>query len=151
VQATNAALADTAAAISITSARDIRISSTSDLDAVGSGAIVLGATRNVDLKINDSGTSSAPNRIRAAGNLTITATTGQITRSDADAVSASGQTIDAVFGSSLDGTISLKIQGNRLNIITPGVNDTAVEQAAINGKCDLFREIFGYEILLSKA
>jgi exopolyphosphatase/guanosine-5'-triphosphate,3'-diphosphate pyrophosphatase len=48
-------------------------------------------------------------------------------------------------------TISLKTQGNRLNIITPGVNDTAVEQAAINGKCDLFREIFGYEILLSKA
>ncbi len=48
-------------------------------------------------------------------------------------------------------TISLKIQGNRLNIITPGVNDTAVEQAAINGKCDLVREIFGYEILLSKA
>ena len=47
--------------------------------------------------------------------------------------------------------IVLKTQGNRLLIHTPGVADTAVEQAAINGKCDLFREIFGYEIVLSKA
>ena len=48
-------------------------------------------------------------------------------------------------------SIILKTQGNRLIIQTPGVADTAVEQAAINGKCDLFREIFGYEIVLSKA
>lgn len=48
-------------------------------------------------------------------------------------------------------SIVLKTQGNRLNIQTPGVSDTAVEQAAINSKSDLFREIFGYEIILSKA
>jgi exopolyphosphatase/guanosine-5'-triphosphate,3'-diphosphate pyrophosphatase len=35
-------------------------------------------------------------------------------------------------------------------IQTPGVDDTTVEQIAINSKCDLFREIFGYEVLLAK-
>ncbi len=47
--------------------------------------------------------------------------------------------------------IALKIVGERLIISTPGAAETAVEQAAINGKCGLFREIFGYEIVLSKA
>jgi exopolyphosphatase / guanosine-5'-triphosphate,3'-diphosphate pyrophosphatase len=48
-------------------------------------------------------------------------------------------------------SITLRPKGNRLLITTTGVADTAVEQAAINGKCDLFREIFGYEIVLNKA
>lgn len=48
-------------------------------------------------------------------------------------------------------TIHLRPQGNRLVIQTPGVDDTTIEQIAINSKCDLFREIFGYEVLLSKA
>ena len=48
-------------------------------------------------------------------------------------------------------TIKLHLKGSQLVIETPGVLDTAVEQAAIQGKCDLFREIFGYEIVLSKA
>ena len=47
-------------------------------------------------------------------------------------------------------TIVLKPHGNRLLIQTPGVEDTTVEQIAINSKCDLFREIFGYEVLLTK-
>jgi exopolyphosphatase/guanosine-5'-triphosphate,3'-diphosphate pyrophosphatase len=34
--------------------------------------------------------------------------------------------------------------------VTPGVEDTTVEQLAINSKCDLFREIYGYEIILTK-
>jgi exopolyphosphatase/guanosine-5'-triphosphate,3'-diphosphate pyrophosphatase len=47
-------------------------------------------------------------------------------------------------------TIQLRPEGSRLYILTPGVDDTTVEQIAINSKCDLFREIYGYDILLSK-
>ena len=47
-------------------------------------------------------------------------------------------------------TIILKPQGNRLAIQTPGVEDTTVEQLAINSKCDLFREIYGYDVLLTR-
>lgn len=46
--------------------------------------------------------------------------------------------------------IHLRPEGSRLNILTPGVDDTTVEQIAINSKCDLFREIYGYEIILSR-
>ena len=38
-----------------------------------------------------------------------------------------------------------------LVIETPGVDDTTVEQLAINGKCDIFEEIYGYEVLLRTA
>lgn len=47
-------------------------------------------------------------------------------------------------------TIQLRPEGNRLYILTPGVEDTTVEQIAINSKCDLFREIYGFDILLSR-
>lgn len=47
-------------------------------------------------------------------------------------------------------TIHLKPQGSRLLIQTPGVDDSTVEQLAINSKCDLFREIFGYEVVLTR-
>jgi exopolyphosphatase/guanosine-5'-triphosphate,3'-diphosphate pyrophosphatase len=47
-------------------------------------------------------------------------------------------------------SFQLRPEGNRLYIFTPGVDDTTVEQIAINSKCDLFREIYGYEIILSK-
>ena len=48
-------------------------------------------------------------------------------------------------------SIQLRPESNRLHILTPGVDDTTVEQIAINSKCDLFREIYGYEITLSKS
>jgi exopolyphosphatase/guanosine-5'-triphosphate,3'-diphosphate pyrophosphatase len=38
----------------------------------------------------------------------------------------------------------------RLNVLTQGVDDTTVEQIAINSKCDLFREIYGYDIVLAQ-
>jgi exopolyphosphatase/guanosine-5'-triphosphate,3'-diphosphate pyrophosphatase len=47
-------------------------------------------------------------------------------------------------------TIQLRPEAGRLYIITPGVDDTTVEQLAINSKCDLFREIYGYDIFLTK-
>lgn len=47
-------------------------------------------------------------------------------------------------------TIQLKPDGGRLEIMTPGVDDTTVEQIAINSKCGLFSEIYGYEILLTR-
>jgi exopolyphosphatase/guanosine-5'-triphosphate,3'-diphosphate pyrophosphatase len=47
-------------------------------------------------------------------------------------------------------TIQLRPEAGRLVIVTPGVEDTTVEQLAINSKCDLFREIYGYEIILTK-
>lgn len=47
-------------------------------------------------------------------------------------------------------SIQLRPEGSRLYILTPGVDDTTVEQIAINSKSDIFREIYGYEIILSK-
>lgn len=47
-------------------------------------------------------------------------------------------------------TIVLRPEGSRLTILTPGVEDTAIEQIAINSKCDIFREIYGYDVLLSQ-
>lgn len=47
-------------------------------------------------------------------------------------------------------TVVLKPHGDRLSIQTPGVEDTTVEQIAINSKCDLFREIYGYDVLLTR-
>lgn len=47
-------------------------------------------------------------------------------------------------------SIQLRPDHGRLYILTPGVDDTTVEQIAINSKCDLFREIYGYDILLTK-
>lgn len=47
--------------------------------------------------------------------------------------------------------IQLRAEGSRLNLITQGVDDTTVEQIAINSKCDLFREIYGYDITLVAA
>ena len=47
-------------------------------------------------------------------------------------------------------TIQLRPESRRLVIVTPGVDDTTVEQLAINSKCDLFREIYGYDIILTK-
>lgn len=45
-------------------------------------------------------------------------------------------------------TIILRPEGSRLNILTPGIEDTTIEQLAINSKCDIFREIYGYDIQL---
>lgn len=46
-------------------------------------------------------------------------------------------------------SIQLRPEGSRLNIHTTGVEDTTIEQIAINSKCDLFREIYGYDIVLA--
>ncbi|MGV3660206.1 MAG: hypothetical protein ACO1TE_08470 [Prosthecobacter sp.] len=47
--------------------------------------------------------------------------------------------------------IPLRPEGPRLNVLTSGVDDTTVEQIAIDSKCDLFREIYGYDITLAKS
>lgn len=47
-------------------------------------------------------------------------------------------------------SIQLRPDGSRLHLLVPGVEDSTVEQIAINSKCDIFREIYGYEIILSK-
>jgi exopolyphosphatase/guanosine-5'-triphosphate,3'-diphosphate pyrophosphatase len=44
--------------------------------------------------------------------------------------------------------IKLRRDGDVFIIETPGVDDTTVEQLAVNGKCDIFNEIYGYEIEL---
>ena len=46
--------------------------------------------------------------------------------------------------------IILRPEGSRLTILTPGVEDTTIEQIAINSKCDIFREIYGYDIVLTQ-
>ena len=47
--------------------------------------------------------------------------------------------------------INLRRERDALIIETPGVNDTTIEQLAISGKCDIFEEIYGCEILLRTA
>lgn len=47
-------------------------------------------------------------------------------------------------------TILLRREGSRLTILTPGIEDTTIEQIAINSKCDIFREIYGYDIVLAQ-
>jgi len=47
-------------------------------------------------------------------------------------------------------SIQLRPEGGRLYILTSGVDDTTVEQYAINSKCDIFREIYGYDIILTQ-
>jgi exopolyphosphatase/guanosine-5'-triphosphate,3'-diphosphate pyrophosphatase len=47
-------------------------------------------------------------------------------------------------------SIQLRPEGSRLIVLTQGADDTTVEQIAIDSKCDLFREIYGYDILLAK-
>jgi exopolyphosphatase/guanosine-5'-triphosphate,3'-diphosphate pyrophosphatase len=48
-------------------------------------------------------------------------------------------------------SIQLRPEGSRLIVLTQGADDTTVEQIAIDSKCDLFREIYGYDILLAKS
>lgn len=48
-------------------------------------------------------------------------------------------------------TIQLRPEGTRLNVLTQGADDTTIEQIAIDLKCGLFREIYGYDILLAKS
>ena len=48
-------------------------------------------------------------------------------------------------------SIQLRPEGTRLNVLTQGADDTTVEQIAIDMKCDLFREIYGYDIILAKS
>ena len=44
--------------------------------------------------------------------------------------------------------IRLRRESDTLVIETPGVEDTTVEQLAINGKCDIFEEIYGLAVAL---
>lgn len=46
-------------------------------------------------------------------------------------------------------SILLRPEAGRLTIVTPGVEDTTIEQIAIQSKCGIFREIYGYDIVLS--
>jgi exopolyphosphatase/guanosine-5'-triphosphate,3'-diphosphate pyrophosphatase len=48
-------------------------------------------------------------------------------------------------------SIQLRPDGGRLSILTSGIEDTTIEQIAINSKCDIFREIYGYDIFLTQA
>ncbi len=47
-------------------------------------------------------------------------------------------------------TIQLRPEGSRLTILTPGIEDTTIEQIAINSKSDIFREIYGFDIVLAQ-
>lgn len=47
-------------------------------------------------------------------------------------------------------TIKLDREGDKFVVSTPGVGDTTVEQIAIAGKCDIFQEIYGYEVELRR-
>lgn len=47
--------------------------------------------------------------------------------------------------------IQSRREGDTFFVETSGVDDTTVEQIAVNGKSDLFEEIYGYEIVLRPA
>jgi exopolyphosphatase / guanosine-5'-triphosphate,3'-diphosphate pyrophosphatase len=46
-------------------------------------------------------------------------------------------------------SLHLRPEGNKLLILVPGIEDSTIEQIAIQSKCDIFREIYGYEIELT--
>jgi exopolyphosphatase/guanosine-5'-triphosphate,3'-diphosphate pyrophosphatase len=48
-------------------------------------------------------------------------------------------------------SIVLRPEARRLTLLTHGVEDTTIEQIAIQSKCDIFREIYGYDISLAPA
>jgi len=80
------------------------VGSNTNLATTTSGAIILQAGRHVDLKLAD-GVGTAQNNITAVGNLDITASTGQITRSDGEAVGATAKAIGLTYASTLDPSI----------------------------------------------
>ncbi len=106
VQTSIAGLADNVAAISVNAGRDIGITSTSNVTSTTSGAIVLAAAGVMDLKINDGGSNGSNTALSAAGNLQLNAG-GSIYRSDNNAFTAIGQSIDLTYGSTLDPAINL--------------------------------------------
>ena len=124
LQATNAALADNVAAITVTSGRNILIASATNLTSITSGAIKLAAAASVNLKVDDSGFNASSNFLSAAGNLNITAGTS-ITRTDGNAVSGAAKAIDLSFGTTLNSAIGL-VPTNSLSITkTAGDLNTA--------------------------
>jgi exopolyphosphatase/guanosine-5'-triphosphate,3'-diphosphate pyrophosphatase len=47
--------------------------------------------------------------------------------------------------------IRLKRDGDVFHVEATGVNDTTVEQLAINSKSDIFQEIYGCEVIVTPA
>ena len=125
-------------AFSATAGRDLQVSSTADVNT-SSGGISLLAARNIDLKVNDGGNNGSANSIHAAGNLTLAATTGQILRSDGNAVIASAQTIALTFATALDNNITLQpAQGI---FVTQTVGD--LHPVALNTPTQMFTAVNG--------
>jgi hypothetical protein len=105
LQATNSGLANNVAAISVTSGRDILLGTASasrtSLTSNTSGAIRLQAAGNLNLKVNDNGSSNAATAVTAAGNLDFQAG-GSIIRTDTSGlglVTTSGQANLVAVGS----------------------------------------------------
>jgi hypothetical protein len=60
----------------------------------------------VNLKLNDGGASGASNTLTAVGNLDITASTGQIVKTDGNATAAAAQDISLRYATAIDPTIA---------------------------------------------
>ena len=128
----------TQAAFSATAGRDLLVASTTNI-STASGAVGLQAARNVDLKMNDFGGNGSANAINAAGNLDITASAGQIIKSDGNGISATGQAIALTYATSLDNTVNY-VASQALNItktsgdVTPNIfSGPALNFTALNG------------------
>ncbi len=130
VRATNAALADNSPAINITSAGGISIKSTTNIEAMTSGAVALNAAGVIDLKVNDGGGSGASNSITAPGNINLTG--ASIIRSDGNAVSATAKVIDVTYTANLDPAISL-VPTDSLNV-TKTAGDLVVSSSALSAR-----------------
>ena len=71
----------------------------------------------------------------------------QVAKAHADYQAAIGS--DAQWAA--ESALRNAMRSSRLRILTQGVDDNTLEQIAIDSKCDLFREIYGYEVVLAKS
>ena len=90
-------MADNAAAIQVSSGRDILVAPGANLTTVTSGALSLMAARDINLKVSDGGTSVNTTHT-AAGDLVLNAT-GAVTRTDPDALNLAGKRIGVTAAS----------------------------------------------------
>src|SRR5207248_1460521 len=89
LQATNAGLLNTQPAINLSSGRDVLLDRI-NLTATTSGGVKLLAARDVNVMLSDICCSPQPRNITAQGNIDITATAGQITRTADDFTNLNG-------------------------------------------------------------
>jgi hypothetical protein len=135
ITATNTGLTAAQPGIRAVAGRDVLVGSTTSLTTLGSGGITLQAARDVNLKVNDGGNNASANSIQAVGNLVVTATGGQIVKTDGNALSLDAANVALNASTTIgafDGTITATAGNVALNA-NGAVAFTAINAAGSTG------------------